>query len=240
MHSVKIWQGVLVAAGMTLASSAANAAPCSAAATEINPGTAITGVTGAICNGSTTSPTGGAAPASENAIYLGFNAAFTDTFTMAVNGTIFTNNTTPLGTTATVSVSTPLTLSLTDVNTGATYNSGVGYANSDGSGTAYHFADFTFANAAAYDAFAPFDSITGNLTGAEDAYILSHGGYTAFTFVGIEDLHDALNDDWNDLIVAVSAVPIPATLPLFAGGLAAFGLLGRRRKQKASAAIAAA
>jgi len=37
----------------------------------------------------------------------------------------------------------------------------------------------------------------------------------------------------------VSAVPIPATLPLFASGLAGLGLLGWRRKRKTSAAIAA-
>jgi hypothetical protein len=36
------------------------------------------------------------------------------------------------------------------------------------------------------------------------------------------------------------ATPIPATLPLFAGGLGAMGLLGWRRKRKNAAAIAAA
>jgi hypothetical protein len=35
----------------------------------------------------------------------------------------------------------------------------------------------------------------------------------------------------------VTATPLPGTLSLFAGGLAALGLLGRRRKQKAQAAI---
>jgi hypothetical protein len=34
----------------------------------------------------------------------------------------------------------------------------------------------------------------------------------------------------------VSSVPVPATLPLFATGLGALGLLGWRRKRKAIAA----
>jgi hypothetical protein len=38
---------------------------------------------------------------------------------------------------------------------------------------------------------------------------------------------------------ALSTTPLPAALPLFASGLGALGLLGRRRKRKASAAIAA-
>jgi len=39
--------------------------------------------------------------------------------------------------------------------------------------------------------------------------------------------------------IAPQATPLPATLPLFASGLGALGLLGWRRKRKASAAIAA-
>jgi hypothetical protein len=38
---------------------------------------------------------------------------------------------------------------------------------------------------------------------------------------------------------AASATPLPAALPLFAGGLGVIGLLARRRKRKASAALAA-
>jgi hypothetical protein len=38
----------------------------------------------------------------------------------------------------------------------------------------------------------------------------------------------------------IDPTPLPATLPLFAGGLSLLGFFGRRKKQKASAAIAAA
>jgi hypothetical protein len=37
----------------------------------------------------------------------------------------------------------------------------------------------------------------------------------------------------------VAATPLPAALPLFAGGLGVIGLLGWRRKRKNAAAIAA-
>ena len=42
----------------------------------------------------------------------------------------------------------------------------------------------------------------------------------------------------NVSVSAVSATPLPAALPLFATGLGALGLLGWRRKRKASAAVA--
>ena len=46
-------------------------------------------------------------------------------------------------------------------------------------------------------------------------------------------------DYTNDAVVQIgeaTATPLPATLPLFASGLGAFGLLGWRRKRKAQAA----
>jgi hypothetical protein len=40
-------------------------------------------------------------------------------------------------------------------------------------------------------------------------------------------------------VSAPGATPLPATVPLFATGLGAFGLLGRRKKRKNAAAVAA-
>ncbi|MGB6342256.1 MAG: PEP-CTERM sorting domain-containing protein [Xanthobacteraceae bacterium] len=45
--------------------------------------------------------------------------------------------------------------------------------------------------------------------------------------------------DTTDFVIAsVSATPLPATLPLFAGGLGAIGLLGWRKKRNAQAVAA--
>jgi hypothetical protein len=248
----KFWQGILVAAGISLVASAAHAASCnsftSAPAGEINPGPSINGAnpdgtTPLICNGSRTSPS--ATGSAITTIYLGFSAGNSDNLSIDVNGTVFNNKSTTPGTTSTVGV-TPgtLTLTLDDVTSGNVFHSGQAYTNPfpNGSSSVYHFADFSFANAAAYDAFAPFDSVTGNLTTAEINTILDDGGFGAWTFIGAEDLASTSNDDWNDLIFAIgpAATPIPATLPLFAGGLGALGWFGGRRKRKASSALATA
>lgn len=237
----RFWQGALILAGMTLAASAANAATCGAPAAEINPGTSVPGVTGTICDGSTTSPS--ATGSSITTIFLGASAANTDLLTIDLSGTTIINNqTTTAGHTTTVGV-TPGTigLHLTDTSTGPNqvYNSGQAYTNTDGA-TDYHFADFTFANAAAYDAFAPFDSVTGNLTAAEISTILADGGFGAWVFIGAEDLPTTSNDDWNDMIFAIgpAATPIPAALPLFAAGLGLVGMFARRKKRTTSVLLA--
>ncbi len=46
--------------------------------------------------------------------------------------------------------------------------------------------------------------------------------------------------EYGSVTVAPAATPLPATLPLFAGGLGAMGLFGWRRKRKNAAALAAA
>jgi len=55
-------------------------------------------------------------------------------------------------------------------------------------------------------------------------------------------LHLASGDNLvlSDSSVTLSETPLPAALPLFAGGLGVIGLLARRRKRKGAAAIAAA
>ncbi len=57
------------------------------------------------------------------------------------------------------------------------------------------------------------------------------GNYTLFDFNGQSNLR--ITED-------VSATPLPAALPLFAGGLGIVGFLSRRKKRKAGQALAAA
>ena len=62
-------------------------------------------------------------------------------------------------------------------------------------------------------------------------------------YVFLDDGGNARDRDFDDMVVKiidppaepVSAVPLPAALPLFATGLGALGLIGWRRKRKASA-----
>ena len=59
-------------------------------------------------------------------------------------------------------------------------------------------------------------------------------------YFGIGSLAPAGSNVLLEEITAVSSVPLPAALPLFASGLGALGLLTRRRKRKNSAALATA
>jgi hypothetical protein len=71
------------------------------------------------------------------------------------------------------------------------------------------------------------------------AFSLIAGSFYTVTFQGVPgDLADrtAFIDN---VSISAFATPLPATLPLFATGLGALGLLGWRRKRKNSAAIAA-
>ena len=89
---------------------------------------------------------------------------------------------------------------------------------------------------AAFDAGALAQSIPGySMSSTENSYILSHGGYSSWVFVGLEDLNGAATDDWNDFIFAFDppavSVPEPGTLAFFGAALmGAFTL--RRRKAR--------
>jgi hypothetical protein len=76
------------------------------------------------------------------------------------------------------------------------------------------------------------ESISGSLTIASSTFValgLISGVYTT----------TASNGDFVQLTIpSASTVPLPAGLPLFATGLGALGLLGWRRKRKASALAA--
>jgi hypothetical protein len=67
--------------------------------------------------------------------------------------------------------------------------------------------------------------------------VLSNVCYAFF-----DDGGGGVDRDWDDMVVRITATdvattPLPASLPLFAGGLALVVLLARRRKQKRSAAL---
>jgi hypothetical protein len=64
-------------------------------------------------------------------------------------------------------------------------------------------------------------------------------GNSIIGFNGFGDATTDISGTWTTSLGAV-ATPLPAALPLFAGGLGVMGLLGWRRKRKASAAIAVA
>jgi hypothetical protein len=79
-----------------------------------------------------------------------------------------------------------------------------------------------------------------------DDYNLAAGTYVLDTYLGSCGAGQSCsdNDTSTDPVYAVgfsailSTTPLPATLPLFAGGLGALGLLGRRRNRKIGAVTA--
>ena len=71
---------------------------------------------------------------------------------------------------------------------------------------------------------------------AGDAAQVPTPGSDTLTIQGNTNPSEWFVDDVSVLSGAPSAVPLPATLPLFATGLAGLGLLGWRRKRKAIAA----
>lgn len=74
----------------------------------------------------------------------------------------------------------------------------------------------------------------GTLSGAYDVYltITGLGSFTSATF------SDSAASAFEFDVAIPTTTPLPAALPLFAGGLGMMGLLGRRRKRKAAAASA--
>ena len=72
------------------------------------------------------------------------------------------------------------------------------------------------------------------------AYIANNGKYidaatgSAYAFlIGFND-SGSLDGDYDDYVIGVSAVPVPAALPLLASALGAFGIARRRNKAKAA------
>ena len=73
-----------------------------------------------------------------------------------------------------------------------------------------------------------------------DISSLVHSGFNTLSVDGVDD-SGALSGVGSYAVGgAVTATPLPAALPLFAGGLGAMGLLGWRRKRKNPAALTGA
>ena len=154
------------------------------------------------------------------AYFAGSDAGHTDTIGLLVNGIAtgvigLDNHTSTLGQTivlGNVNAGDKLTFFLVDANTGSTWYSNP-VSNSDSTQHVY---------SANYDGLNPPFG----------------GGIPAGTYVGFEDLalvqggdFDYNDDSFVFTNVSTSQTPLPATLPLFAGGVGLIGLLTRRRKQ---------
>jgi len=94
----------------------------------------------------------------------------------------------------------------------------------------------------------PFSfNVTQTSSAAKNGGAIASGLAIAFAkvsdsvfYVFLDDGGSGRDRDFDDMVVKivdppVSAVPLPAALPLFATGLGALGLIGWRRKRKASA-----
>jgi hypothetical protein len=93
------------------------------------------------------------------------------------------------------------------------------------------------------------DGLTGNGTGTTQSFIVPSGA--GELFLGISDAcgyngspscYDDNSGSFSvtaDISSSVSTTPLPAALPMFAGGLGMVGLLVRRRKSKAGSLAAA-
>jgi hypothetical protein len=215
----------------------------------------VYGVGGPITNGSTCQMT--MSGTSIDLLYIASEAADADV--ISLNGTtIFNNKTTLPG----ASISLPmgpsnlqfeLTINVTDVsNLTAT-----AYKNFNSRGRfqfypVHHFAYFEVSSEADFNAlFNPgFKSGGVSMTAAENAFILGDGGYSAFTFVGVEDLSTRQWDDWNDLVFAfrdpggstgpnpppiTPGIPEPSTWAMMLLGFAGLSFAGFRRASKGTA-----
>jgi plastocyanin len=84
-----------------------------------------------------------------------------------------------------------------------------------------------------YPSLSPIFSADVIPYGGEQPYTFdTPGEYTYFSDIGNYE-------DYSNIIDVVATTPIPAAFPLFASGLGVVGLLARRRKRKAAAALAA-
>ena len=234
--------------------------------TQLCAGPALTGVTGPITNGSSCNLEATGATATE--VFVGVSAKDTDILSLG-STEIFNNQT---ATTSPVDVASQsvtkgdaLPYNLTNTNDPLsfliggppTFDAGTKYTNPAVSFPplidqaalpgVYHFAWFDVASASDLNSlFGPKVTMPSTV----DAYILSHGGYSDWTFVGVEDSRVTTSDDWNDTIYAFqgvapvgtggggggSTVPELSTWAMMLTGFAGLGFMGYRAQGRRAAA----
>jgi hypothetical protein len=243
--SMSIKSKALFGFGLAALVSAAGAQPASADS-ELCTGPSVTGVTGLIKDGSSCAPK--ADSKTITALYIGYSASDIDLLKLG-GSTIFTNNTTPSGTTATLTVAlggVPFVLENTNdpILGDKSYTAGVGYENYVNLSTSapaffptYHFADFKVSSESDFNAlFRP----KVDMSAAANAVIMAHGGYGSWLFVGIEDLPWKGTDDWNDAVFAFQGVstPEPSTWTMLLLGFAGLGYAAHRSTKRRTVAEA--
>jgi hypothetical protein len=232
-----------------------------AASTQLCPGAALAGVSGPITNGSSCNLEATGTTVSE--VFVGVSAKDTDILNLG-STFIFNNQTAtttppiiPAMQSVTKGDSLPYNLTNTNdplsflIGGPPTFDAGTAYTNPavsfppliDQSALpgVYHFAWFDIANAT------DFDSLFGpkvTIPAAVDSFIMSNGGYSDWTFVGVEDSRVTASDDWNDTIYAFQGVapvgtvvlppsiPEPSTWVMMIAGFAGLGLAGYRASRK--------
>jgi hypothetical protein len=214
----------------------------------------IAGVSGLIKNGSSCELT--QSGSSVDMLFISSEAADEDV--LSLNGaTVFDNKSTSSGGSTSLAIAPGnLQFELTNKITDLSYLTATAYKNVNRRGRfafypVYHFAYFDISSEADFDALFGAGQGTGgvSMTAAANAFILGDGGYSAFTFVGAEDLSTRRWDDWNDLVFAfrdpggstgpnpppTPGVPEPSTWAMMLIGFAGLGFAGFRRASKPTA-----
>lgn len=244
------------------------AAQPAAAATQLCAGPALAGVSGAITNGSSCNLEATGSTVTE--LFIGKSASDEDDLNLG-STLIFDNQTTASGASTSQSVTQGSTLAFSLTNTSdaltsfigggpPTFSAGTAYTNpaenisifgvpiliQPALAGVYHFAWFDITSEADFNSlFSP----KVPMTAAANSFITSNGGYSDWTFVGVEDSRVNADDDWNDTIYAFQNVapvgttiggggtttpgtPEPSTWVMMIMGFAGLGFAGYRGSRK--------